>query len=112
VDSFLGLVEQGRIKPQGHLPSPHEEVENTVIKARPPTQSQGFHKVRTPDLEPDWLTPVRWRLTFKGTWKVQEHICIQEARTAVELLKHLGGGGQRGEPTECWPSPTNRPCLA
>ena len=48
------------------------------------------NKVRVPPLQSPWFKVERWKLTFKGRWKSFEHISVQEARTAVSLIRHLG----------------------
>ena len=88
MDSFRGMVSEGKIRPQGPLSSPLAEIEAALVQSKPPAPQ--LRKVRGPDLEASWFPPKRWRLTFRGTWVTQEHICIQEARTAVKLMKHLG----------------------
>ena len=88
MDSFRGMVSEGKIRPQGALSSPLAEIEAALVQSKPPAPQ--LRKVRVPDLEASWFPPRRWRLTFRGTWVTQEHICIQEARTAVHLMKHLG----------------------
>ena len=88
VDSFRGMIAETKIRPQGYLAPPLVEIEAALLKLKPPAPK--LQKVRVPDLEASWFPPKRWRLTFRGTWRTQEHICIQEARTAIKLMKHLG----------------------
>ena len=51
-------------------------------------------KVRVPDLEGGWTDASRWQLLFQGLWEAPERICIQEARTAILLLRHLARSPQ------------------
>ena len=42
-----------------------------------------------PPLRDRWTEQERWRLLFKGTWKVPEHNNVLEARGILSVLRHL-----------------------
>ena len=46
-------------------------------------------KEMAPRLADSWLVPSRWHLVYQGTWRDLEHNNILEARTAVNLLRHV-----------------------
>ena len=47
-------------------------------------------RVRAPALSSRWRPIDRWKLLYMGAWRRTEHTNINETRTAIGLLRHLG----------------------
>ena len=67
------------------------------VAARPAVEELGKCELPRPrrrrvwanDVQENWHPAERWSLEWKGVWKYEEHINIQEARTVAMLAKHL-----------------------
>ena len=67
-----------------------------AVPGRARQERRAGTRVPVPPLSGIWLPAKRWSLVYAGKWREQEHITVQEMRTAVGLLRHLARSRQ------CW----------
>ena len=62
------------------------------IASRPYARAE---KVRAPPISEIWTARTGWRLLFQSVWKRQEHQNVLEARTLMNLARHLARSSKR-----------------
>ena len=83
VDPFRGMIAEAKVPFQDPLVSSLVDLEAVLLKPKLPAAK--LQKIRVSDREPSEFFPKWWRLTFRGAWRMQEHIGVLKARTAVRL---------------------------
>ena len=87
----LQVMQDNKTGPDAQVQHPNIETLKfpPAVPGRARAERRYGERLPVPPLSGQWLPANRWSLVYKGLWRNQEHITVQEMRTAVGVLRHL-----------------------